>query len=139
MNFLFALLDAAPSVTVSIPDSAEAVTQAAAAAGEAAKGGLFSGVGGNTLYMVAYFAVLIAIFYFFAIKPQKKKAKALQEMQEAIKVGDEVMTSSGFFGSVVSIEEDRVIVEFGASGSKSVRVPVKKSEIYSSNGQAVEK
>ena len=49
-------------------------------------------------------------------------------MQSNVKVGDWVMTSSGFYGKVTEIYDQNVIVEFGLN--KGIRIPVVKSEIY---------
>lgn len=64
---------------------------------------------------------------FFAIRPQKKREKELSNIQNAIKVGDWVMTSSGFYGKVVDIADQVFVVEFGMN--KGVRIPIRKSEI----------
>ncbi|MBQ7265271.1 MAG: preprotein translocase subunit YajC [Firmicutes bacterium] len=85
---------------------------------------------GSMLLMVGYIVVLVAVFYFLIIKPQKKRSNELKEIQEAMKPGDEVMTSSGFFGKVAEIGDEKVLVEFGSGSSRSIRIPVKKSEIY---------
>lgn len=97
--------------------AAEAVTQAAAGFGG------IGGIGG----MLIYIAGLIALFYFFAIRPQKKREKELTTMQSSIKVGDWVMTSSGFYGKVVDISDQVFVVEFGTN--KGVRIPIRKTEI----------
>lgn len=83
--------------------------------------------------MFIYIIVLIAVFYFFAIRPQKKREKEMKEMQAAIQVGDEVMTSSGFYGKVVEIGENDMIVEFGIN--RGVKIKVKKSEIIQASGK----
>ncbi len=93
-----------------------------AAASQEGAGG-FMGIGGIALYIVG----LIALFYFFAIRPQKKREKELSNIQNAIKVGDWVMTSSGFYGKVVDIADQVFVVEFGTN--KGVKIPVRKSEI----------
>lgn len=137
LNFITLL---APSLTMpgeSGETVTEAVTQAAQtvaeAAGEATTQaatlfGINLGKGGSTIIMVIYILALVLVFYFFAIRPQKKKAAALKEIQDGIKVGDEIMTSSGFYGKVVDIESDEVaVVEFGTN--RGVRIPVNKSEI----------
>ncbi len=115
-----------PSVTLPgnevAADTAQAATEAVTAAQQAA-----GGAGLGTIGMIAYIIGLIALFYFFAIRPQKKREKELKTMQDTVKVGDWVMTSSGFYGKVVDITEQVFIVEFGTN--KSVCVPVKKSEI----------
>lgn len=115
-----------PSVSLG---GAEAATEAAKAATEAvsATAQQASGAGFGTIGMVLYIVGLVALFYFFAIRPQKKREKDLKTMQESVKVGDWVMTSSGFYGKVVDVTEQVFIVEFGTN--KSICIPVKKSEI----------
>ena len=93
----------------------------------------------GTVGMIIYLLVIVGAFYFLVIAPQRKRNKQLTELQDSIKPGDEVMTSSGFYGTAVDVNDERVIVEFGSSGAKSVRIPVKKSEIYGSSGVNVEK
>jgi preprotein translocase subunit YajC len=139
MNLLTLLEDS--TVVVNVANSAsEAVTQAAqTATSTAARSGFLGGADSKQiLVMVGYIVLLLAALYFMAIKPQKKRAQALQDIQDSIAVGSEVMTSSGFYGTVVDIQENKVVVEFGASGSKSVRIPVKKSEIYGVSGKTLE-
>lgn len=104
-------------------DTAAEVTQAAAQTASAAT----SGGGIGAIGMIIYILGLVALFYFFAIRPQKKREKELKTMQEGVKLGDWVMTSSGFYGKVVDITDQVFIVEFGTN--KSVCIPVKKSEI----------
>ena len=116
-----------PSVTIGSGEAAaadtaaEAVTQAAAQTASTASGGI------GAIGMIIYILGLVALFYFFAIRPQKKREKELKTMQEGIKLGDWVMTSSGFYGRVVDITDQVFMVEFGTN--KSVCIPVKKSEI----------
>ncbi len=85
------------------------------------------GGGFGTMGMILYILALVAIFYFLAIRPSRKREKELKEIQAAIKVGDDVMTSSGFYGKVVELNDQVVTVEFGTN--RGVRIPVKKSEI----------
>lgn len=66
---------------------------------------------GGTLGMVAYFAVIIAVFYFLMIRPQKKKDKQTRDMINAIKVGDDVLTIGGIRGTVARIKDDRFFIE----------------------------
>lgn len=126
MNLLLSLLTDGPVVVM---DSAgEAATQAAQAATETATQAAASGgMGFGTVGMVIYILALIAIFYFLAIRPSRKRDKELKAMQASIQLGDDVMTSSGFYGKVVEITDQVVTVEFGTN--RGVRIPVKKSEI----------
>lgn len=107
--------------------AANAVSEVATEATSAASiFGMQMGKGGSTAILILYIAALV--FYFFAVRPQKKRAAQLKEIQQGIKVGDEVMTSSGFYGKVVELEgEDIAVVEFGTN--RGVRIPVNKSEI----------
>ena len=65
--------------------------------------------------------------YFIAIRPQKKEQKRLNLMLSEMETGDSVLTSSGFYGIVIDITEDTVIVEFG--NNKNCRIPMQKSAI----------
>ncbi|NLN14008.1 MAG: preprotein translocase subunit YajC [Tissierellia bacterium] len=56
---------------------------------------------------------MLAIFYFFAIRPQKKREKEIQEMRDSLQVGDEVITIGGILGRIVTVKEDQVIIEVG--------------------------
>ena len=129
MNLLLSLLDG-PSVVME--SAGEAATQAAASASQAVTQAAdaaqtSSGAGFGTFGMIIYVVALIAIFYFLAIRPSRKRDKELKEMQASIKIGDDVMTSSGFYGKVVEMNDQVITVEFGTN--RGVRTPVKKSEI----------
>ena len=107
--------------------AANAVSEVATEATSAASiFGMQMGKGGSTAILILYIAALALVFYFFAVRPQKKRAAQLKEIQQGIKVGDEVMTSSGFYGKVVELEGEDV-AEFGTN--RGVRIPVNKSEI----------
>ncbi|MDR1687428.1 MAG: preprotein translocase subunit YajC [Clostridiales bacterium] len=71
--------------------------------------------------------VLLGAMYFLLIRPQRKQAKELKTLQENIRPGDNVVTTSGFYGKVMDIGEDVFVVEFGTN--RGIRVPVSKSEI----------
>ena len=86
-----------------------------------------AGAGGSLISMVLIYAVIIGAMYFFFIRPQKKEQKRLQAMIAAVEIGDYVLTNSGFYGSVIDITEDTVIVEFG--NNKNCRIPMQKAAI----------
>ncbi len=88
---------------------------------------LASGGAGGILMIVAYIAFFVLIMYFVAIRPQKKQQKQQQEMLSSMEKGDSVLTSSGFYGVVIDITDDSVIVEFGSN--KNCRIPMQKSAI----------
>lgn len=58
------------------------------------------------------------MFYFFMIRPQKKREKEVEKMRSSIEVGDEIVTSGGIIGRVVSIREDTIVIETGSDRSK---------------------
>lgn len=65
----------------------------------------------NTITMILYFVVIIAVFYFFGIRPQKKRDKQTRDMINAIQVGDDVLTIGGIRGTVARIKDDRFFIE----------------------------
>ena len=77
--------------------------------------------------MVIYIVAIIAMMYFLAIRPQKKQQKEQQILMESMEVGDVVLTTSGFYGVIISLSEDDVIVEFG--NNKNCRIPMQKKAI----------
>lgn len=93
-------------------------TADAAAAGQMASGGVI---------MVIYVILIVAFFYFFMIRPQKKEQKKTAAMLSALEIGDSILTSSGFYGVVIDITDEDVIVEFG--NNKNCRIPMQKSAI----------
>ena len=61
---------------------------------------------------------MLAIFYFFAIRPQKKKEKEITAMRDSVSVGDEVITIGGILGKVITVKEDQVILEVGSTKTR---------------------
>ncbi|MFW5668835.1 MAG: preprotein translocase subunit YajC [Acetivibrio ethanolgignens] len=81
----------------------------------------------GTLGLVLYMGVIIGIFYFLLIRPQKKQQKAHEALLMTIAAGDSVLTSSGFYGVSIDVMEEVVIVEF--VNNKNCRIPMKKDAI----------
>lgn len=79
------------------------------------------------IMIVAYIAIFGLLMYFIAIRPQKKQQKKLQELINSMECGDIVLTSSGFYGEIIDITDDTVIVEFG--NNKNCRIPMQKQAI----------
>ena len=80
----------------------------------------------NTL-MLIWMVVLIAIMYFLMIRPQKKEQNRIRAMLADMAVGDSVVTTSGFYGVVIDITEEDVIIEFG--NNRNCRIPMRKAAI----------
>jgi len=80
----------------------------AADAATAVQGGAL----GGTLVQLA---LILLIFYFFLIRPQQKKMREHAAMVNALKVGDNVLLSSGIYGKVSKIKDDKISVEIAPS------------------------
>lgn len=87
-----------------------------------------TGDGGfGTAGMLLYLVFFAAVMYFIAIRPQQKEKKKMQELLSSVAVGDSVLTSSGFYGVIIDMTDDTVIVEFGSN--KNCRIPMQKQAI----------
>ena len=64
------------------------------------------------------FVVLIVVFYFFLIRPQRKRDKQERDMRNSIEIGDEISTIGGFIGRVVSIKDDVLVIESSSDRTK---------------------
>ena len=82
---------------------------------------------GGGIIMIVYIVLIFEFIYFFMIRPQKKEQKKMAAMLSALEIGDCVLTNSGFYGIVIDITEDTVIVEFG--NNKNCRIPMQKTAI----------
>lgn len=85
-----------------------------------------SGAAGTGM-MILWIVVVFGIMYFLMIRPQKKEQKRLQAMINSLEVGDSIVTTSGFYGVVIDMTEEDVIVEFG--NNKNCRIPMRKRAI----------
>ena len=95
------------------------------------------GGGANSLItMLVLYAVIFGVFWFFAIRPQSKQKKEHDALLTTLEIGDSILTTSGFYGVVINISEEVVVVEFG--NDKHCRIPMKKEnivEIDKQNGE----
>lgn len=80
--------------------------------------------------LLATFVPMILLFvfmYFIMIRPQQKEEKKKALMLNELAVGDTVLTTSGFYGTIIDITDDTVIVEFG--NNRNCRIPMQKSAV----------
>ena len=77
--------------------------------------------------MFALYAAIIGGFYFFAIRPQRKRDKEMRALQSTLGVGDNVMVSGGMFGRIADVGHDCFVVEFGTN--RGVRIPIRKADV----------
>jgi preprotein translocase subunit YajC len=82
---------------------------------------------GSSLMLIVWLVVMFAIMYFLMIRPQKKEQKKKDLMLSELAVGDTVLTTSGFYGTVIDLSDDTVIVEFGSN--KNCRIPMQKAAV----------
>ena len=78
-------------------------------------------------FWIIYIVIIVAFMYFLMIRPQKKQKQKQVELFSNMAIGDSVLTTSGFYGVIIDITEDTVIVEFGSN--KNCRIPMQKSAI----------
>lgn len=79
------------------------------------------------LGVIVIYVVLLGGLWWFMMRPQKKEQKRIQAMLASMEVGDTALTTSGFYGVIIDITDDDVIVEFG--NNKNCRIPMQKAAI----------
>ena len=89
--------------------------------------GATAGQSGGMWSSLIMLAVFFGVFYFIAIRPQKKREKEHAVLVDSAGIGDSVLTSSGFYGVIIDVTEEVVIVEFG--NNKNCRIPMQKAAI----------
>ncbi|MBR0381888.1 MAG: preprotein translocase subunit YajC [Eubacterium sp.] len=83
---------------------------------------------GNGMMMILlYVAVIGGMLYFMTIRPQRKQQAAQEELHKSMRPGDSVLTTSGFYGVIIDIMDNTVIVEFG--NNRNCRIPMQKDAI----------
>ena len=93
-------------------------------------------VGGSGTFTIVWLVIMVALFYFMLIRPQKKKEKADRQLRASLQAGDKIVTIGGFTGRILSVKDDEVTFETGAA---KTRLTVKKWAIQTREGpEAVE-
>lgn len=78
---------------------------------------------GGTIQFVISIVLLVAVFYFFMIRPEKKRKKEAEDLRNSISTGDSIVTIGGMTGKVVSVSGDSLVFE---TGEDRVRIEIKK-------------
>lgn len=86
-----------------------------------------AGTAGAGASMILSLVIMVAFLYFFMFRPQQKEQKKKNAMLASIEVGDTILTTSGFYGTIIDISDDTVIVEFGSN--KNCRIPMQRAAI----------
>ena len=89
---------------------------------------------GNGMFSILMIVALIAIFYFFMIRPQSKKQKEIKQFRDAMQKGDKVTTAGGIHGKIKEIKENVIIHQI----DDNVKITVDKAMVYPSANDAVE-
>ena len=84
-----------------------------------------AGQGSNWTGMLMIVA-MVAIFYFFMIRPQSKKQKEIKKAREAMKNGDRVVTAGGIHGKIKDIKDNSINIEV----APGVVIKVDKNSVY---------
>ena len=89
--------------------------------------------GGSGMELILMIVIMFAILYFFMIRPQNKQRKKLQEFQNSLKVGDQVMISGGIWATVKDTNPDKSFVTVEIS--KGVCIDVERAGVYAPGQQ----
>lgn len=85
----------------------------------------------NTMTYVIYFAVIIAVFYFFMIRPERKRKKQLTDMRNTLSIGQKITTIGGIVGKVVAIDDEHLTFE---TSEDRVRIEVARWAVSTVDG-----
>ena len=91
--------------------------------------------GGGGTFTIVWLVIMVALFYFMLIRPQKKKEKADRQLRASLQAGDKIVTIGGFNGRILSVKDDEVTFETGAA---KTRLTVKKWAIQTREGPEAE-
>ena len=78
-------------------------------------------------FLIVWIVLLVVMMYFLTIRPQSKERKRKDAMLSTLEVGDTILTSSGFYGTVIDVQEEIVIVEFG--NNRNCRIPMQRAAV----------
>lgn len=87
---------------------------------------LLQGNGANNYSGIIMIVAMIAVFYFFMIRPQQKKQKELKKQRDAMKNGDKVVTAGGIHGKIRSLKDNTVLVTV----AEGVTIEIDRNSVY---------
>ena len=87
--------------------------------------------GGSPFIQAIPFVIILGIFYFVILLPMRRRQKKVTEFQDALKVGDKVITTSGLYGVITKINEKSVQLQI----ADKVRIEVAKASVGGLQGQ----
>jgi len=132
-NHVYLMLSADGSTIIDKVDTPQTESQTGTSTGTPTDTPTAVPGGGGLMEMVTLFGfplLMLAAIWFFMMRPQRKREKQMAEMQETMKAGENVLTSSGFYGKITGVGHDSFIIEFGGEGGgRGIRVPVRKADV----------
>ena len=81
----------------------------------------------NSILSFLPLVVLVFVFYFFIIRPQQKRSKQEGEMRKGLRIGDKIVTTSGIFGSITNIDDEKNVVSIEVA--KGVNITIYKASV----------
>lgn len=91
---------------------------------------------GGTASTVIMLVLMVGAFYFLMIRPENKRKKEAEQLRTNLKVGDEITTIGGIVGTVVSVKEEKFVIETGAD---QVRIELQKWALSTNDSAAAAK
>ena len=89
--------------------------------------------GGQMTTSIIMLVVMVAVFYFMLIRPENKRKKEAEQLRTNLKVGDQVTTIGGIVGTVVSVKDDKFVMETSAD---QVRIEFQKWALSTNDSAA---
>jgi len=87
--------------------------------------------GANPLVQVVPFVLVLGIFYFIILRPMRQKQQRVEEFLKTLKVGDQIVTSGGIYGSITRLSEQSVQVQI----ADKVRIEISRAAVVGYQGQ----
>jgi preprotein translocase subunit YajC len=89
--------------------------------------------GSSTWIMLGFLALMFALFYFFIIRPQRKRQQQQAEITSSLKPGDSVITYSGIYGTIESMDADTIVIKVESGATiRMARMAVAQKQVESS-------
>ena len=92
--------------------------------------------GGSPYSMIIMLVLMVAIFYFFMIRPQNKRRKEIEEFRNSLTKGSEVVTASGVYGKVANLNEGEPYISIEIANG--VVIKVDRNYVYAKGNQPVQ-
>lgn len=84
---------------------------------------------------IGLIVLMLALMYFFMIRPENKRKKEAQQMRDSLAVGDEITSIGGITGTVCAVKENTIVIE---SGADRVRIELTKWAVSTKGTQVVQ-